>query len=89
VLTAQSREQFDPKLTRLRTRDDAKRYVGTLGARNAARQAKIVYTQQLCRRATLLSVLCFSVLQYYFLSIGLEILAMPNLIVFIPNVGAG
>jgi hypothetical protein len=89
VLTAQRQPAYDPKLTPLRTRDDVRRYVGTLPARNAARQAGIVRRQQLFRRATLLSALCFSVLQYYFLSIGVEMLSIPNLIVFIPTVGAG
>jgi hypothetical protein len=45
--------------------------------------------KRLFRRATLLFLLCFSTLQYYFLSIGLEILSIPSLIVFVPTVAAG
>jgi hypothetical protein len=40
--------------------------------------------QQVFRRAALLSVLCLALLQYYFFTIGLEIVSMSHLTVFIP-----
>jgi hypothetical protein len=89
VLTAQQQQEHAPNFGPLRTREEVRRYVAAHAARKAARHVGTWRTPQFFRRTTLLSVLCFSTLQYYFLSIGLEILSIPNLIVFVPTAGLG
>jgi hypothetical protein len=64
-------------------------YLAAIAAQNEARLAATLRKRKRFRQVGLLSLLCFSVLQYYFLSIGVEILSMPNLIVFFPTPGAG
>jgi hypothetical protein len=73
----------------LRTREDVRRYVAAAAGGHLARHAAASRRQQLVRQVGLLSLLCFAVLQYYFLSIGVEILSMPNLIVFLPGSAPG
>jgi hypothetical protein len=73
----------------LRTREDVRRYVDAAAGGHLARHAAASRRQRLVRQVGLLSVLCFAVLQYYFLSIGVEILSMPNLIVFLPGWASG
>jgi hypothetical protein len=89
VITAQRQEEYDPNFSPLRTAEEVRRYVAAHAPRNAARYANTLRRRKIFRRATLLFLLCFSTLQYYFLSIELEILSIPSLIVFVPTVGAG
>ena len=81
--TVQQFDEHDPKLTSLPTREDVRRYLYAVAARNAASHADTRRRQRVVRRATLLLALCFSILQYYFLSVGLEIVSIPSFTVFI------
>jgi hypothetical protein len=89
VSTAQRQEEHNPNFTPLRTPEEVRRYVAAHAPRHAARYPNAVRRRKLFRRATLLFLLCFSSLQYYFLGIGLEILSIPGLIAFVPTVAAG
>lgn len=81
--TVQQCDEHDPKLTPLPTREDVRRYLHAVAAQNAARHAETWRRQKVVRRATLLITLCFSILQYYFLSIGLDIVSISSFTVFI------
>jgi hypothetical protein len=81
--TVQQCDEHDPKLTPLPTREDVRRYLHAVAARNAARRADAWRRQRVVRRAALLVTLCLSFLQYYFLSIGLEIVSISRFTVFI------
>jgi hypothetical protein len=81
--TLQQCDEHDPKFARLPTREDVRRYLDAVAARNAARHADTWRRQRVVRRATLLLALCCSILQYYFLSIGVEIVSLPSFTVFI------
>ena len=87
--TVQQWDEHDPKLTPLLTREDVRRYLHAVAARNAARHAHTWRRQKVVRRATLLITLCLSILQYYFLSIGVEIVSLPSVIVFIRSAVLG
>ena len=89
MLLARQPQEHDPKLSPVRTREDVRQLLAAVAARNATAHSDIWRRQQLFRRATLLLVLCFSTLQYYFLSVGVEILAIPTLTVFILPAGPG
>ena len=82
--TARKQEITDPQF---RSRDDVKQYLYRKTARDHARYAELTLRRTAFRRVGLLSVLCFCVLQYYFLSIGLELVSMPKLLVFLPAPG--
>jgi hypothetical protein len=83
VSTVQQCDEHDPKLIPLLSREDVRRYLDAVSTRNAARHADTWRKQKVVRRATLLITLCLSILQYYFLSIGVEIVSLPSLTVFI------
>jgi hypothetical protein len=68
------------------TREEIRQSVENSLQAAAAAQERAVRRSQLVRRTTLLSLLCFSVLQFYFLSLGVELLSMPRLTVFVPPV---
>jgi hypothetical protein len=76
------REQAGVEASSLRTREDVRRYVEHLRKRPVAKNLS-VKCWQVARRATLLSALCLAMLQYYFLSVGVDILSMPGVTVFV------
>jgi hypothetical protein len=66
----------------IRTREDARRYVDGLLIRANALELPSVRRWRLAAKATMLTLLAFSGLQYYFLNIFLEIISLPGITVF-------
>ena len=66
----------------IRTREDARRYVDGLLVRGNAPDLPSVRRWRLAAKATLLTLLAFSGLQYYFLNVFLEIMSLPGMTVF-------
>lgn len=65
----------------LRTREDVRRYISEASTKSA-RDDLSIRRWQVAGRATLLVVLGYSVLQYYFLTVFVEILSLPDTTVF-------
>ena len=65
----------------LRTREDVGRYISEASTKSA-RDDLGIRRWQVAGRATLLVVLGYSVLQYYFLTVFVEILSLPDTTVF-------
>lgn len=73
----------------LRSKEDVRRYIEQRSARNANDDPSVRHWRVL-GRATLLAVLTYSTLQYYFLHVLVEILSLPSLTTFsVPLLGAG
>ncbi len=81
--------QQDPSVAALRTRDDVSRYVAARIAHTEARRADVRQTQQAFRRAMVVFGLSVSGLQFYFMSIGVEIMSLPSVTVFMRTTVAG
>ena len=70
----------------LRTREDIRKYVAEVATRNAAASVPRLERWKRLRLMSLFTLLCFAGLQYYFLTVGVEVLSMPRLTVFLPAV---
>ena len=71
--------------TEIRTPDDARRYIEALSSKSG-RDLPSVARWRRASQVTLLVLLAFSSLQFYFMNVFIEILSMPSLTVFVPLV---
>jgi hypothetical protein len=72
----------------IRSREDMRRYLGELALKKAG-DVPSVQAWQRMRQATMFLLLAGAALQYYFLSVYLEILSLPGVVVFIPPIKVG
>lgn len=72
----------------IRTPEDARRYVQALSF-ISGRNLPSVASWRLAARATLLVLLAFSGLQFYFMNVFIEILSLPSMTVFVPLLKGG
>ena len=69
--------------------EDVRRHIAARIDRTADVHASLLRRRQLVRRTAMFAGLFCSTLQYYFFTVGLEILSMPGLTVFVPVVRLG
>jgi hypothetical protein len=67
----------------LKTREDIQAYVREVGARKATDQPS-VRRWLTVKKATLIALLAFGVIQYYMLDVMLEIVSIPKTTYFVP-----
>jgi hypothetical protein len=67
----------------LRTRADIRAYVSEAAARKASEQPSVRRWLRV-KKATLIALLAFGVIQYYVLDVMLQIAALPNNTYFVP-----
>ena len=84
----ESREELVQHLERLtgrtlRTREDIQAYVRDVAARKAAEQPSVRRWLR-AKKATLVALLAFGVIQYYVLDVMLEIVSMRSNTFFVP-----
>jgi hypothetical protein len=85
---AESREELIQHLEKLtgrslKTREDIQAYVREVSARKATDQPS-VRRWLTVKKATLVALLAFGVIQYYMLDVMLEIVSMPTTTFFVP-----
>jgi hypothetical protein len=69
--------------------EDVRRHIAARIDQTADVHASLLRRRQLVRRTAMFAGLFCSSLQYYFFTVGLEILSMPGLSVFVPVVRLG
>jgi hypothetical protein len=69
--------------------EDVRRHIAARIDQTAGVHASLLGRRQLVRRTAMFAGLFCSSLQYYFFTVGLEILSMPGLSVFLPVVRLG
>jgi hypothetical protein len=76
---------------RIRTREDVRDYINGLYIRGNGRDLPSVRRWRLAARATMGTVLLYSALQYYFITVLIEIASLPGITVFAGpiTIGAG
>jgi len=84
----ESREQLIQHLEKLagrslKTREDIQTYVRELSARKATDEPR-VRRWLTVKKATLVALLAFGVIQYYMLDVMLQIVSMPTTTFFVP-----
>jgi hypothetical protein len=72
----------------MRTRDDARQHVHALALKRG-RTLPGVARWRRAAQATLVVLLSFSALQFYFMTVFIEILSLPGLTVFVPLLKGG
>lgn len=80
--------QFGSIARHIRTPEDARQYVRALSF-ESGRNLPSVARWRHAGQATLLVLLGFSALQFYFMHIFIEILSLPSLTVFVPLLKGG
>jgi hypothetical protein len=76
---------------KIRTREDVRDYINGLYIRGNGRDLPSVRRWKLAARATMGTVLLYSALQYYFITVLIEINSLPGITVFAGpiTIGAG
>jgi hypothetical protein len=76
---------------KIRTREDVRDYINGLYIRGNGRDLPSVRRWKLAARATMGTVLLYSALQYYFITVLIEINSLPSITVFAGpiTIGAG
>jgi hypothetical protein len=74
--------------TDIRTPEDARRYIDSLLSQSG-RDLPSVARWRRASKVTLVVLLGFSVLQFYFMNVFIEILSMSSVTVFVPLVKGG
>jgi hypothetical protein len=68
----------------IRTREDVRQYMEALCEQRRLQDQRLRVLQSV-RRISLLAVLCFSILEYYFVAVHVEILSLPELVLVAPH----
>jgi hypothetical protein len=66
----------------IRTREDVRDYINGLYIRGSGRDLPSVRRWRLAARATMGTALLYAALQYYFISVFIEIMSLPAITVF-------
>ena len=73
----------------IRTREDVRHYINGLYIRGSGRDLPSVRRWRLAARATMGTVLLCAALQYYFITVFMEIMSLPGITVFTGPIAIG
>ena len=83
MFTIQGSQRLAPNVVPF-TDEDVNRYLAAKTSELACRRDEELSSRQRLRRVALAAALCLFSAQYYFFTVGVEILSMPTVAVFYP-----